>query len=236
MPSSVNKWIKSIQSRLLPTACLLCGIGGQGALNLCRECCANLPWAKNACSRCAAPLAASLLCPHCQENPPSFEQAHAPFWYRSPVSDLILQLKFQGGLAAASALGMLLSHRLTSCLDVYPDALLPVPLHRNRLRHRGYNQAVEIARVVSRELAIPLLTRGVERVRPTAPQSALRTPVERQRNMHGAFRLEDSFELTTHIAILDDVMTSGATVQALASALKQRGVARVDVWICARAG
>jgi ComF family protein len=137
-------------------------------------------------------------------------------------------------LSAAPALGLLLTHRLAERVDSYPDALLPVPLHRSRLRSRGYNQAVEIAKIVSKQLAIPLLS-GIERIRDTAPQSALKTHLERQRNMRDAFRLGYGFSATKHIAILDDVMTSGATVQALASTLKQQGVTRVDVWICARA-
>lgn len=235
MPSLVNKWTKNIQNRLLPTACLLCGAHGQGPLNLCQGCCANLPWTEHACERCAAALPESLLCPHCQQHPPSFAKTYVPFWYRPPVSDLILQLKFQGELSAASTLGLLLSRRLLNCIDTYPDALLAVPLHRSRLRERGYNQALEIARIVSKQLAIPLLLSGVERVRATAPQSALRNHLDRQRNVRGAFRLERGFAEAAHIAILDDVMTSGATVQALATTLKQQGVVRVDVWICARA-
>ena len=158
-----------------------------------------------------------------------------PLWYRPPVSDLIVQLKFRGVLSAAPALGFLMSHRLVSCIDAYPDALLPVPLHRSRLRQRGYNQALEIARIVSKQLAIPLVLSGVERARGTAPQSTLRSHLDRQRNVRGAFRLEGGFGEAAHIAIVDDVMTSGATVEALATALKRQGVARVDAWICARA-
>jgi ComF family protein len=235
MPSLVNKWTKNIQDHLLPTACLLCGADGQGPLNLCQGCCASLPWTEQACARCAAALPESLRCPHCQQHPPSFAKTYAPFWYRPPVSDLILQLKFQGKLSTAATLGLLLSQRLRNRIDIYPDALLPVPLHRNRLRDRGYNQALEIARIVSEQLRIPLLLSGVERVRVTAPQSALKSHLERQRNVRGAFRLQRSFAKTAYLAIVDDVMTSGATVQALATALKQQGVARVDVWICARA-
>lgn len=234
--SLLNNWIQNIHNHLLPTACLLCGDIGQGTLNLCHGCCANLPQIEQACVRCAAALPQSHLCPDCQRNPPSFEKTCALFWYRRPVSDLIQQLKFQGALSVAPALGLLLARRVTDCIDAYPDALLPVPLHRSRLRSRGYNQAVEIARIVSKQLTIPLLVSGVERVRATAPQSMLRTHQDRQRNMRNAFRLECGFGKAAHIAIVDDVMTSGATAEVLASALRQQGVARVDVWVCARAG
>lgn len=234
-PSFVNKWLKNSHNYLLPTVCLLCGADSQGSVNLCHGCCANLPWIEQACVRCAVALPESYLCPQCQQSPPSFDKTYAPFWYLPPISDLILRLKFQGVLSVAPALGLLLSRRLIDRIDVYPDALLPVPLHRSRLRSRGYNQAVEIARIVAKQLALPLLVSGIERVRATAPQSTLRTHQDRQRNMRDAFRVECGFGEAAHIAIVDDVMTSGATLQALASALKQQGVARVDVWVCARA-
>lgn len=232
----VYKWIKNNQSNLLPTECLLCGSQGQGSRNLCDGCSARLPWMERSCPRCAAAVPGALLCSDCQRQPPSFDSTHALFWYQPPVSDLILRLKFQGVLSVASTFGLLLSDRLSSCINAYPQVLLPVPLHGSRLRARGYNQALEIARIVSRQLAIPLRITGIERTRPTTPQSALKSHADRRRNVHDAFRLRPGFvRQSAHIAILDDVMTSGATVQSLASALKQQGAGRVEVWICARA-
>ena len=229
------QWSETVQSYLLPTECLLCGSHSQGSINLCSDCCARLPWTQRGCPRCAADAPEPLFCSRCQQQPPSFDSTHALFWYRPPVSDLILKLKFQGVLPVASTLGLLLSHRLSGCLDGYPQALLPVPLHGSRLRERGYNQALEIARIVSTQLHIPLLISGVERVRNTMPQSALKNHADRQRNVRKAFHLGRDIKRPAHIAILDDVMTSGATVESLASALKRHGAARVDVWTCARA-
>lgn len=233
--TKVYNWLKTIHSQLFPTECLLCGTPGEGALNLCRGCCRCLPWVEQGCPRCAAKLPATLICAHCQQQPPSFDETRALFWYRPPVSDLILRLKFQGTLAVAAGLGSLMSQHLSRTLDFCPQAIVPVPLHRRRLRERGYNQALEIARVVSNRLTIPLWRSGVDRVRVTAPQSVLKHPEERRRNVHQAFAITGGFREISHVAILDDVMTSGATVHALASALKRHGLARVDVWICARA-
>lgn len=232
----VYKWIANIQSHCLPTQCLLCGAQSDEWSNLCRGCRADLPWVQEVCPRCAAPVLGSVLCTGCQQQAPSFDRTYAPCRYRPPVSDLIQRLKFHGVLAAAPALGSVLSRWLQEHLSSYPDAVLPVPLHPERVRERGYNQAVEIGRIVAKQLALPLLVSGATRTRPTKPQSTLASKRERHANLRHAFQLRHDFGENTHIAILDDVMTSGATVQALAGTLRRAGVARVDVWICGRAG
>ncbi len=120
-------------------------------------------------------------------------------------------------------------------MDAYPQLILPVPLHRNRLRERGYNQALELGRPIAQRLAIPLSSRLVRRVRPTLPQSDMGSPAARRRNLTGAFQAVEPHAVVQHVAILDDVMTTGATVMELARLLRREGVRRVDVWCCARA-
>jgi ComF family protein len=113
-----------------------------------------------------------------------------------------------------------------------PEWIIPVPLHAERLRERGYNQALEIARPIAKKLQIPLQTRYCTRILPTLAQASM-TAEERRRNMKNAFAVEELFQ-ARHVAIVDDVLTTGSTVSEFARMLKKSGVARVDVWCCAR--
>lgn len=141
-------------------------------------------------------------------------------------------LKFQGSLHQGRLLGELLVRSLQARALPRPELLVPVPLHSGRIRARGYNQALEIARWVARALALPLDSASCRRMRATAAQSDL--PLEeRRRNIRGAFTLVRPLGVR-HVALLDDVVTSGATVSELTKVLKRAGVARVDVWAVAR--
>ena len=116
-----------------------------------------------------------------------------------------------------------------------PEALLPIPLHATRLGRRGYDQALELARPLARALRIPVLTRTMLRTRATAPQSELDAHVrQRNRNLRRAFSIQAGTGLPDHVALVDDVMTTGATLREAAKALRRAGVARVDAWVCAR--
>ena len=114
-----------------------------------------------------------------------------------------------------------------------PDALIAIPLHRARLRQRGYDQALELAKPLARALRLPLLPDRLVRDRDTAPQSRL-DAVQRRRNLRRAFAVDTTSALPAHVALIDDVMTTGATLHAAAHALQRAGVARVDAWVCAR--
>ena len=114
-----------------------------------------------------------------------------------------------------------------------PQALVPVPLHTGRLRERGYDQALELTRPLARRLGLPLRDDLLRRARATAAQSTLDAG-QRRRNLRGAFAVRGHCALPAHVALVDDVMTTGATAHAAASALLRAGVARVDVWVCAR--
>jgi ComF family protein len=172
------------------------------------------------------------VCGECLRRPPPLDAVCATFLYGFPVDRLLPRLKFHGDLAAGRLLAAAMA---ATCVDMpRPDALLPLPLARARLRRRGYDQALELARPLARALDIPLLDRVLLRRRDTAPQSTL-DAVARRRNLRGAFVVPAGAGLPAQVALVDDVMTTGATLHAAARALRRAGVARVDAWVCARA-
>jgi len=187
-----------------------------------------------ACPRCALPIESPTpqACGRCQKKLPAFDSAFALFRYDEPVRHLIHSLKFGARYPCGRLLGTLMAEKLAA-LQEKPSAIMPVPLHPSRYRQRGFNQASEIARTVSRRLDIPLDLRSCYRIRSTAAQAEL-SAKERRKNLRNAFAVKTPL---THqyVAILDDVITTGATVNELAGALRRAGVARVDVWACARA-
>lgn len=231
---SVNDCLKIIQEWLFPPTCLLCGDAGTAGRDLCAPCADELPYLRTCCSRCALPLELDgpTLCGRCLAQPPSFDTAFALLAYREPVRHLVHALKFHRQYPHARLLGALLADALTGRIDV-PELLIPVPLHTSRFRQRGFNHSAEIAREVSRRLAIPLDTRVVGRSRATPPQVGL-SAVERARNVKKAFALRGSFP-ARHVAIIDDVMSTGSTVNELAGTLRKGGAERIEVWVCARA-
>src|SRR5690606_36802438 len=156
----------------------------------------------------------------------------AAFVYAAPLDRLLPRFKFHHDLAAGRLLSQLMAQGLAGAER--PQALLPVPLHRARLRQRGYDQALELARPLASAIRIPLLPDALRRERATAPQSRL-DAAHRQRNLRGAFAVAPAARLPAHVALVDDVMTTGATLYAAAIALRRAGVARVDAWVCARA-
>ncbi|MGX2039081.1 ComF family protein [Methylocaldum sp. MU1018] len=230
----MNKWSNIIQDWLYPPTCLLCGDPGRAGIDLCPDCLRSLPYNAVACPRCALPLEspAPQTCGSCQKKPPVFDAAFALFRYEEPVRHLIQSLKFGARYPCARLLGTLMAERLAA-LEEKPSVIVPVPLHRSRYRQRGFNQAIEIARTVSRRLHVPLDLNSCRRIRPTAAQTGLPAK-QRRNNLRHAFAVEMPVE-HRHAVILDDVMTTGATANELAGALRRAGVAKIDVWACARA-
>jgi ComF family protein len=248
MHGAVNLWAAApvdgawtrIGQALWPPRCLLCREPGADGRDLCKACATRLPWNTAACPRCALPVAAgetmpgplASACGACLRRAPPLDAVRAAFIYGFPIDRLLPRLKFHGDLAAGRLLAAAMAAR---CADMpRPDALLPLPLARARLRRRGYDQALELARPVARRLGIPLRDGALVRRRDTAPQSTL-DAAARRRNLLGAFAVPPGARLPTHVALVDDVMTTGATLHAAAHALRRAGVARVDAWICARA-
>lgn len=219
-----------IKQILLPQACVLCAAPA-GAYPLCHGCERDLPWhTHDACPICALPSGPGAVCGACLKKPPAFDATLAALQYRFPADVLLQRYKYAHLLAVGDLLGALLARRLPHA--TLPELLIPMPLHPTRLRDRGFNQAVEIARGVSAQLGIRLETRLCQRTRPTQPQTGL-TPQQRRRNLRGVFACEENLQ-GKHVALLDDVMTTGASLDALARTVKQAGAARVDCWVVAR--
>ncbi|MFD1042462.1 ComF family protein [Pseudoxanthomonas kaohsiungensis] len=229
-PGQLAGLLAALATRLLPPRCLACGEPGEGDRDLCTACACVLPVADQACPRCALPLPATAACGACLQRPPPLQAARAAFVYAAPVDRLLRRHKFHNDLAAGRLLAQLMAPAFAGCER--PGALVPVPLHRTRLRERGYDQALELARPLARRLRLPLRTDLLARVRRTPAQSEL-DAAARRRNLQRAFRVAHG-PLPAHVVLFDDVMTTGATLHAAAIALRTAGVARVDAWICAR--
>jgi ComF family protein len=216
--------------------CLLCQARTPAGKDLCAACEQSLPRAHGACPRCGAPgvaVGTDAICGVCQRHPPAYDATRAVFRYATPVDRLIQHLKYHGRLELSRVLGRYLAQHLRALDEPLPDMILPVPLHVSRLRHRGYNQSLEIARFVGRELGIPLDRQGARRIRATAPQMELPRD-QRRKNVRGAFEVNGVFS-GQRVAIVDDVMTSGHTANALAECLRHSGAKEVRVWVVARA-
>lgn len=221
---------------LYPPTCVLCGAAGDAGRDLCAGCAADMPRIGHCCTVCALPLAGrDGRCGGCQHRPPPYDRCTAVFRYETPLPALVGGMKFRARLNLVRLLGDLVADALLlereSPRWATPDAIVPVPLHPRRLRQRGYNQALEMARVVGRRLAIRVDARTCWRTRATLAQSELD---ERRRltNIRGAFAA--TAPLPTHVAILDDVVTTGATVSELARVLRRSGCERIEVWALAR--
>ncbi len=232
----VNSWLKTILNNLYPPVCLLCDAPGANGRDLCAGCLADLPHNHRCCLRCALPLPITApegaLCGRCARRPPPFECSHIPLRYTHPVDSLIGDLKFHARLVNGRLLAELLGDHLERNLSQWPQRILPVPLHPRRLRERGFNQSLELARPLGRRFGIPVEARAVMRTRFTPPQVGLKGK-ERQRNVRGVFALRHALN-ADHVAILDDVVTTGSTVAELTRLLQKAGVPRVDVWAVAR--
>ncbi|MCC5858799.1 MAG: ComF family protein [Ectothiorhodospiraceae bacterium] len=219
---------------LFPAICRPCGDPGMRDMDLCPACYRELPRNACACLRCAEPLPArGLLCGRCLRDPPAFDSVCAPWLYAPPLDWLIQELKFGGRIASGRLLGQLLARRLQRRTPAV-DLVVPMPLHDARLRERGFNQATELARPVATSLGLPLDCTSLIRVRPTARQAGL--PLARRAgNVRRAFAVRRPLD-GLRLAVVDDVLTTASTARSVATALKEAGAARVEIWAVARAG
>ena len=208
--------------------CLLCGaMSRHGAW--CAACDASLPiLPASRCPICALPTPAATPCGNCLKKPPPFDHTVAAYAYGFPLDKMLQALKFHEHLYLAPAL----ADKLAACVTKRPDSIVAMPLHPLRLKQRGHNQSLEIARRISSRLDVPLLAGTCQRVRDTPPQSTLKWKA-RGKNMHQAFQV--TTDLTgLHVAMVDDVMTSGASFRALAQALRRAGAREISAWVVAR--
>jgi len=231
LPGKVDGCLAAPWPWLFALRCLVCGEPGAQDRDLCSACHAALPWLGTACPRCALPMPQDEVCGACLQHPPPLEAVHAVFDYTFPLDRLLPRLKFHGDFAAGHVLAQALAERCAALPR--PDAIVPIPLHRGRLRQRGYDQAMELATPLAHALHLPLLARALQRRKTTTAQSRL-DAAARQRNLRDAFVVVGSQRLPAHVVLVDDVMTTGATLHAAARALRRAGVQRVDAWVCAR--
>jgi ComF family protein len=231
----VDGLLQRLQFAVLPAHCLLCATRSDSLRDLCSPCAADLVRNRLACRRCALPLQTpAALCGECLQRAPPFDAAFAPYVYAHPLDLLMMRLKFGRSLAAGRVLSELWTAATAELAPPRPDLLVPVPLHPSRLRERGYNQALELAKPLATAFAIPLAANLLSRERATIAQTGL-DAVARRRNLRGAFRVSSDAALPAHVVVLDDVMTTGATLRECAVTLRRAGVSRVDVWALARA-
>ncbi|KPJ67439.1 MAG: hypothetical protein AMJ43_04045 [Coxiella sp. DG_40] len=196
---------------LLPGTCVLCNMLSYRDQDLCRSCEADLPWVDT--------LSNNII---------------ALFYYQYPIDHLISALKFANKLIYAKVLGELMANKLVDSYrcESLPEVIIPVPLHKYRLRERGYNQALELARPIAKQLNIPIDFSSCVRVKHTEAQTLIPAKL-RQKNVKNAFEVSKNFS-AQHVAIIDDVITTGNTVRELSNVLLQFGVSRIDVWCCAK--
>jgi ComF family protein len=225
-------WTKNRQS------CLLCDQPGEQTQPLCTECEADLPWLGAQCRICALPLPEQgLVCGGCLKREPAFSRVEAPFRYAFPLDSLITRFKHQARWPYGRLLGELLARHLQNAFDEglpRPQLLLPVPLARRRLRQRGFNQAGMLGNWLAQQLDIHCLADGLLRQRETPAQQGL-DATARKRNLRDAFAIGPGLQPAgQHLALVDDVLTTGATAEAIARLLLRAGASRVDIYCLAR--
>ncbi|MEH6651737.1 MAG: ComF family protein [Motiliproteus sp.] len=241
--------------------CLLCRQPSRQTLALCQGCQQDLPYLGNHCIQCAEPLPDGLIgsrpspfnnerplrCGRCLKKPPAFSRTLAPLLYLYPIDILIHRYKQHAEVSLTELLSRLFIIHLQQTLlrqqqpgnatPTLPQQLIAVPLHRNRLYQRGFNQSAELTDALSRRLQIPVNRKACRRILDTPHQQGL-SAKQRRHNLRHAFEV-DATRLKqgggiTHIALIDDVMTTGSTAQILAQQLRRAGAEQVDVWCIAR--
>lgn len=224
--------------------CLLCHNYCSPLKDLCQPCYRNLPWNQQCCSRCSEPRSPKVsldedgICQRCYQFEPYFDQCIAPFRYEFPLDQLLLRGKSGNSPEHLRPLTRWLAEQLKHSAFRRPDLLVPVPLHPSKQRHRGYNQAGVIAHQLGRKLSIPVSHQLIHKTKELAQQKSL-SKSEREQNLRRSFRI-DQHALTHlkkpahHIALIDDIVTTGSTVNQLAKQLSTCGIEHIDVWAIAR--
>jgi len=219
-----------LYSNMASMPCRLCRAPCQ-AYALCPDCINDLPKINSACPHCALPMDKNRTCGQCLTHPPIQTQSTSAYVYSDTVRQLLIDFKFHGKLYLSD----FFAEQIISSLDSkpLPEVLIPIPLHHNRLRQRGYNQSHELAKSLSKRLKIPINNNYLSRTVDTVAQASL-TFKERKKNIQHAFKL-DNKDVPKHIALIDDVLTSGHTANAAAKLFKRAGTNTIEVWTIARA-
>jgi len=245
----LTRLLSHINTSRSACSCILCHTAITTKIHqnicLCTDCLRDLPTIINSrtinCSRCGNALQTvsvakgmiknGATCGRCQTNTIFVDSTFSLFHYKMPIDYFIKQIKFHNSLVIADLLGKLMAHHIIQHKLQKPDAIIPIPLHFKRLRQRGYNQALEIAKPLSKHLNIPILSNHLVRNKHTRPQTDCSIK-ERKRNISNSFTVTNLPQYK-NIAIVDDVITTGATINEAAKVLKQNGVEQVFAWSCA---
>jgi len=223
-------------TQLFSQDCQLCGVRTE--TSLCRDCERDLPYRMSGgCPRCAAHASAGQLCGACLSEAPAFDETVAAFSYEFPLDRLLQSYKFNENLSltamfSAALLAAVRQHHVQYG-STLPDRVIALPLARKRLAERGFNQSALLAELVAKELGIRYAPHGLLKVRDTPPQAGL-DRAARLKNVRGAFDCDESLA-GLRIALVDDVMTTGATLSEAAKVLKKAGASYVSAWVVARA-
>ena len=234
--NKVYQRLKDIQHYLFPGQCILCLDTTPHDQLLCEHCSKELPRNDYGCQRCGKPMPVAVEeCGDCQKSRPAFDYVHTLYRYQPPVDQLVQQLKYNAKLHLARLFGERLRQASANWISKSgkPDLILPVPLHRSRIRKRGFNQSIEIARATAKFIGVRLELDAITRTKRTDPQTELPL-ARRKQNIRGAFQAGVSLK-DLSVVIVDDVITSGHTVNELARVLKEAGADKVGVWGIARA-
>lgn len=236
----VNRLLDQLSFLLFPGCCLICQGDSHRQLDLCQPCEAELPWLTTACPRCAYPVKqANQLCGQCLLKPPSFSRCVTLCHYRAPIDRLIGQFKYHKrysyGRVMATLLGKHIRHvyQHHSGQPPLPDLIAPVPMHWRRKLSRGFNHGEQLAEQISRQLQLPVFN-GLQRTRNSPPQQGL-SAEQRRRNLRGAFVVRRKQRIDgLSVALIDDVITTGSTAEALSQLLLSAGAREVHIWSLAR--
>ena len=230
LPQPLKRTLKQLSQTLLPGSCLLCG-ADSGTQLLCAGCDADLPLApQQHCPQCGEQTTHGERCGACLKDPPAFEHSYAIFCYEFPVDRIIHAYKYGHQLAVGNWAAEFIAQQVAN--NTY-DLLIPMPLHPDRLRQRGFNQSAEIARRIAHQTAQSLDIESLTRCRATPPQAELPMK-ERTRNVRGAFECNTDLS-GKRVLLIDDVMTTGATLREASRILKLHGASYIDVAVLARA-
>jgi ComF family protein len=228
---SLSAWAGATLEWLYPDRCVLCLAPGGGGI--CPACTADLVKPGPCCPTCAEPLPVAGSCPACQRAPPPLDAVWVPFAYAWPLTQLLLGYKRGGRPQLGRPLARLLSDHLPADATLGVDRVIPVPLHEQRLAQRGFNQAGQLARVLCRRRGLRLDARAARRIIATPSQQGL-TRRARKANLHGAFAVERDLS-GLRVLLVDDVMTTGTTLNVLAREVRKAGAAWVGAVALARA-
>jgi len=214
-------------------SCILCGQTADLPVELCSPCKKALLRRSESCPRCGLELSfGDKQCGRCASRPPVFDHCESVLSYTLEAGQLIRQLKYNQKTSIAHVMAYLLAEHLQNHRESLPEVIIPMPIHRNRLYRRGFNQTMEIAKYLGAILDIPVDYKCCQRTKQLESQTQFGAQ-SRRNNVRGVFRMLKEVAYK-HIAILDDVMTTGATADELTRVLKMAGVDNVEIWCCVR--